>query len=251
METIQGKEDIKGKIHSYESFGLVDGPGVRYVIFLQGCSMRCKYCHNPETWSNECTEELTAAQAFEKAYRYRSYWRDNGGITVSGGEPLLQLEFVTEIFKIAKSRGVHTALDTSGEPFSSDKAFLERFDELMKYTDLVILDIKEMDDEKHKKLTGHSNQNILAMAEYLSKHGKDMWIRHVLVPGLTDDEAGLIKLKEFVSTLENVNKVEILPYHTLGKFKWDKLGIKYPLEDIVMPTKEEVLRAEELLGITG
>ena len=159
--------DIKGRIHSVESFGSVDGPGVRYIVFLQGCHMRCKYCHNPETWKLEDGELQTPQEVFDKAYRYHNYWKDNGGITVSGGEALLQIEFVTELFKIAKKEGVHTTLDTSGNPFTFEEPFISKFNELMAVTDLFMLDIKHIDDEKHKKLTGWTNKNILDMAKYL------------------------------------------------------------------------------------
>lgn len=239
-----------GRVHSFESFALVDGPGVRFCVFLQGCNMRCQYCHNPETWNKEVGEEWTPEDLFKKVYRYKNYWGKDGGITVSGGESLLQLEFVTEFFEIAKEKGVHTAIDTSGNPFSMEPEYLEKFDKLMEVTDLFILDIKEMDDEKHKKLTGCTNQNIIALARYLSDHGKDMWIRHVLVPGLTDDEEGLVALRDFIAELKTVTRVEILPYHTLGLFKWEKLGINYPLDGVATPTDEEVKRAESILGIS-
>ena len=241
---------IKGRVHSVETFGLVDGPGVRYIIFLQGCRMRCKYCHNPETWDLEAGEEMTAEEAFKKAYRYKNYWGKNGGITISGGEPLLQIDFVTEVFRLAKEKGIHTTLDTSGNPFSMDSKFLNKFNELMLVTDLFMLDIKEMDDLKHRELTKWTNNNILEMARYLSAYNKEMWIRHVLVPGVTDDEDGLKDLRDFLDHLRSVSRVEILPYHTLGLFKWEKLNIDYPLKEAVPPTKEEVARAEELLGIT-
>ncbi len=239
-----------GRVHSFESFALVDGPGVRFCVFLQGCNMRCQYCHNPETWNKEVGEEWTPEDLFKKVYRYKNYWGKDGGITVSGGESLLQLEFVTEFFEIAKEKGVHTAIDTSGNPFSMEPEYLEKFDKLMEVTDLFILDLKEMDDEKHKKLTGCTNQNIIALARYLSDHGKDMWIRHVLVPGLTDDEEGLVALRDFIAELKTVTRVEILPYHTLGLFKWEKLGINYPLDGVATPTDEEVKRAESILGIS-
>ena len=239
-----------GRVHSFESFALVDGPGVRFCVFLQGCNMRCQYCHNPETWNKEVGEEWTPEDLFKKVYRYKNYWGKDGGITVSGGESLLQLEFVTEFFEIAKEKGVHTAIDTSGNPFSMEPEYLEKFDKLMEVTDLFILDLKEMDDEKHKKLTGYTNQNIIALARYLSDHGKDMWIRHVLVPGLTDDEEGLVALRDFIAELKTVTRVEILPYHTRGLFKWEKLGINYPLDGVATPTDEEVKRAESILGIS-
>lgn len=242
--------DMKGRVHSFESFALVDGPGVRFCVFLQGCNMRCKYCHNPETWTCNAGEEWTPEDLFKKVYRYKNYWGQDGGITVSGGEALLQMEFVTDFFKLAKEKGVHTTIDTSGNPFSMKPDYLEIFDKLMEVTDLFLLDIKEMDEEKHKALTGHTNKNILELARYLSDHGKEMWIRHVLVPGLTDDEAGLVALKGFIDELKTVSRVEILPYHTLGLFKWENLGIDYPLDGVKTPTDEEVKRAEGILGIS-
>lgn len=240
---------IVGYVHSLETFGLVDGPGVRCVVFLQGCRMRCQYCHNPDTWALEGGTVWTAQDLFKRVYRYKNYWRDNGGLTVSGGEALLQIDFVTELFRLAKEEGVHTAFDTSGNPFREDAAYLEKFDRLMEVTDLFILDIKEMDEEKHKALTRWGNENILALARYLSDHGKDMWIRHVLVPGLTDGEKELADLASFIKELDTVTRVEILPYHTLGLFKWENLGIPYPLEGIDPPTAEEVNRAKQILGI--
>ena len=207
---------IKGNVHSLESFGLVDGPGVRYVVFLQGCALRCKYCHNPETWAGNAGSLWTAPKLFDKVYRYRQYWKENGGITVSGGEPLLQIDFVTEFFKLAKSKKVHTAIDTAGQPFRNDGEWFAKFEELMKYTDLVILDLKEWSDEKHKQLTGMGNDNIKEMAVWLSEHGKTMWIRHVLVPGLSDGEDDLKAMAEFISSLKTVEKVEMDSYPSSG-----------------------------------
>lgn len=241
--------NIIGKVHSFESFGLVDGPGVRCVVFLKGCDMRCKYCHNPDTWSKEGGETWTPENLMKKVLRFRPYWKNNGGITVSGGEALLQMDFVTEFFRLAKKEKIHTTLDTSGNPFSMDPEYLERFDKLMEVTDLFMLDIKEMDPDKHKTLTGWTNENILNMATYLSDHNKEMWIRHVLVPGLTDDEKGLKDLSAFIKTLKTVSRTEILPYHTLGTFKWENLNIPYPLDGVPTPTAEEVARAEAILGI--
>jgi pyruvate formate lyase activating enzyme len=238
---------MTGKVHSLETFGLADGPGVRFVVFMQGCRMRCRYCHNPETWKQDGGTEYTAKKLFDRAYRYRTYWKENGGITVSGGEPLLQMEFVTEFFSLAKEKGISTALDTSGNPFTKEKMFLEKFDRLLDVTDLVLLDMKEMKKDKHEELTGFTNENIKEMAEYLSEHGKDMWVRHVLVPGLTDDEDGLYELRNFLHTLKTVKRVEVLPYHTLGLLKWEALKLPYPLEGVRVPTKEEVKRAEEIL----
>lgn len=240
---------IKGRIHSIESFGAADGPGVRYIVFLQGCHMRCRYCHNPDTWAmdDKTSYEETPEETLAKAIKYKSYWRDNGGITVSGGEALLQIDYVARLFKLAKEKGVHTTLDTSGNPFTREEPFFSKFNELMKYTDLFMLDIKHIDSEKHKNLTAYDNSNILDMAKYLSDNGKDMWIRHVLVPGITTDEEDLKRLGEFVKSLKTVKRFEILPYHTLGVFKWKELGMKYTLDEVNPPTSEEVKRAEEIM----
>lgn len=240
--------EITGRIHSVESFGSADGPGVRYIVFLKGCNMRCQYCHNPDTWAKDGGELMTPEEVLKKALRYKTYWKEKGGITVSGGEALLQIDFVTELFRLAKEKGVNTCLDTSGNPFTMEEPFKSKFDELMKYTDLFMLDIKHMDDAAHRKLTGQTNQNILEMASYLSDHGKAMWIRHVLVPGITTEEDELYRLRSFLDTLKTVERVEVLPYHTLGVFKWKELGIPYQLEDVDPPTKEQIDRAKEILG---
>lgn len=238
-----------GHIHSTESFGAADGPGVRFIVFVRGCHMRCAYCHNPDTWEVGGGEEMTAGSLIKKALRYKSYWGEEGGITVSGGEPLLQTEFVTALFKLAKENGIHTTLDTAGNPFTRSEPFFGKFNELMKYTDLVMLDIKEIDSKKHKDLTGFDNANILDMARYLSDIKKTMWIRHVLVPDTTDFDDDLDKLGSFIKTLSNVERTEVLPYHTLGRFKWDELGIKYRLDGISPPTKERIENAKRRLGI--
>lgn len=238
----------KGYIHSLESFGSVDGPGVRYVIFTTGCAMRCQFCHNPDTWQMDKGTLYSADELLEKALRCRSYWGGKGGITVSGGEPLLQIDFLTELFQKAKAKGIHTTLDTSGNPFTKEGEFFIKFQELMKYTDLVMLDIKQIDDEQHKILTGCSNQNILDMANYLSEVGKPVWIRHVLVPERSDKDEYLIRLRDFIQTLHNVERVEVLPYHTLGTFKWKELGLTYPLEGIDPPSGERVQNARRILG---
>lgn len=237
-----------GNIHSVESFGSADGPGVRYIVFLKGCNMRCQYCHNPDTWGKDGGQEMTPEEVLKKALRYRSYWKNNGGITVSGGEALLQIDFVTELFRLAKEKGVHTCLDTSGNPFTREEPFYSEFRELMKVTDLFMLDIKHIDEEGHRRLTGQTNANILDMARCLSDHGKAMWIRHVLVPGITDDEELLHKLRAFIDTLDTVERVEVLPYHTLGVFKWQELGIPYALEGVDPPSEESVERARNILG---
>lgn len=243
------QKELKGYIHSLESFGSVDGPGVRYVIFLSGCAMRCQFCHNPDTWNMQTGTPYTADELLKQAKKYRAYWGSKGGITVSGGEPLLQIDFLTELFRKAKAEGIHTTLDTSGNPFTKEEPFFGKFQELMKYTDLVMLDIKHIDDEQHQVLTGCTNRNILDLAECLSEIQKPAWIRHVLVPGRSDDDEFLVKLDSFIQTLNNVEKVEVLPYHTLGTFKWKELGMEYPLEGVEPPTKERVENAERLLHV--
>ena len=237
-----------GKIHSLESFGSVDGPGVRYIIFVQGCRMRCQFCHNPDSWEVDGGTEYTADALLEKALRFKTYWGTDGGITVSGGEPLLQIDFLLELFQKAKQQGVHTVIDTAGNPFTREGEFFQKFQALMEVTDLLLLDLKEINPERHRKLTGQENSNILDLARYLSEIGKPVWIRHVLVPKRSDYEEDLHALRRFLDTLDNVQRVEVLPYHTLGVFKWENLGIPYPLEGISAPTKERVENAERILG---
>ena len=241
-------EKILGRIHSVESFGSADGPGIRYIVFLQGCNMRCKYCHNPDTWKFEGGQLLPAQEVLQKAIRYKAYWKNNGGITVSGGEALLQIDFVLELFKLAKEKGISTCLDTSGSAFTRQGSFYAKFEELMKVTDVFLLDIKHIDDEKHRNLTGRTNENILDMAKCLSEHGKKIWIRHVLVPQITDDDEYLKQLRAFIDTLKTVERVEVLPYHTLGVFKWENLNIPYELKDIEPPTTERIENAKKILG---
>lgn len=239
---------MQGNIHSYESFGTVDGPGIRFVVFMQGCPLRCKYCHNPDTWGAHGGKSVTPQAVAREALKYKSYFTGGGGVTVSGGEPMLQAEFVRELFTILKGAGVHTALDTSGIMF--DRENKEGIDGLLSVTDLVLLDIKHIDGGEHRKLTGRSNENILDFAKYLSEIGKPVWIRHVLVPTITDNDEYLKKLAAFVSTLKNVQRIEVLPYHTMGEVKYQKLGVDYPLKGVEPPTKERVLNAKRILGIT-
>mgnify|MGYP002930370052 FL=1 len=243
----RSKTMTKGYIHSLESFGSVDGPGVRYLIFTTGCAMRCQFCHNPDTWDMNSGTLYTADELIDKAWKYRTYWGSKGGITVSGGEPLLQIDFLLELFQKAKERGINTTLDTCGNPFTREEPFFSKFQELMKVTDLVMLDIKHIDDEQHKILTGQTNKNILDMARYLSDTGKPVWIRHVLVPERSDKDEYLHRLHDFIETLDNVEKVEVLPYHTLGVYKWKELGIPYQLEGIDPPSKERVENANRIL----
>ncbi len=231
---------VQGYIHSFETFGSVDGPGVRFVIFMQGCPMRCLYCHNPDTWKMKVGDVMDADSIVRKALRYRSYWGKDGGITVSGGEALSQITFITELFKKFKAEGVHTTLDTSAGPYRDSPEYIELFDELMKYTDLVLLDLKHSDSKEHKKLTGIGNENIIACAKHLNELNKDVWIRHVLLPGITDSEKQLKDLRAIIDKLPNVKKVEILPYHSLGVHKYESLGIEYKLKDLESPSQESI-----------
>lgn len=242
-------EAVKGYVHSVESFGAADGPGVRYIIFLQGCNMRCRYCHNPDTWKckDETAKVYTADELLDKAVKCKPYWKDNGGITVSGGEALVQIDFLLDLFKKAKERGINTCLDTSGNPFTREEPFFSKFEELMKYTDTILLDIKHIDPVEHKKLTGQPNENILDLARYLSDLGIPVWIRHVLVPGITDNDEYLKKTREFLDTLKNVERVDVLPFHTLGFFKWENLGLNNTLKDVASPTKDRIENAKHIL----
>ena len=239
----------KGRISATESFGSVDGPGIRFIVFVQGCRYRCQYCHNPETWEREGGYEATAEEIFRQAWRYRPYWKQTGGITVSGGEPLLQLAFVTELFRLAKAKGVNTVIDTAGEPFTYDEPFFSAFEELLPLTDLFLLDLKQIDDVKHRALTGVSNESALALPQFLSERGKRMWIRHVLVPGWTTGEDDLSRLSDFIASLKAVDRVEVLPYHAMALHKYEELRLPYRLGDTPAPTAEEIARAEEILRV--
>ena len=232
------------KVHSIESFGTVDGPGIRFVLFLQGCSLRCKYCHNRDTWDIHGGSFKSLDEIFEKIMRYKNYIYPNGGVTVTGGEPLLQSEFLIELFNRLKKEGIHTCIDTSGMVLINDK-----IKKLIDLTDLFLLDIKHIDSKKCKELVGWSNTRELNFARYLSDKGKHMWIRQVLVPGYTDDEKDLVKLRDFIYSLKTVQKVEILPYHNMGKYKWKELGEKYELDGVRPATEEDVERAKKILKI--
>ena len=239
--------EVKGYIHSTESFGSVDGPGVRFIIFVNGCPMRCQFCHNPDTWKMQDGEERTTDELLKTALRYRSYWKKEGGITVSGGEPLMQMDFMIDLFKKAKAEGVHTNIDTCGAVFTREEPFFSKLEELMKYTDMLMLDIKHIDDEEHKKLTGHSNKNILAFAEYASSKKKQLWIRHVVVPAITYNEKYLHELGMFISKLKSVKALDVLPYHDMGKVKYQNLGIDYPLKDVEPLPKAEAAKARDII----
>ncbi len=236
-----------GCIHSTETFGSVDGPGVRYIIFVQGCNMRCAYCHNPDTW-NQGENKVKAEEILTKAKRYKNYWKNGGGITVSGGEPLLQIDFLIDLFTLAKKDNISTCIDTAGQPFDlQNEEFMHKFNELMQVTDLLLVDIKHINNDAHIKLTGQPNTNILSMLQYLSDINKPVWIRHVLVPTINDDEKSLTELRSFIDTLKNVERVEVLPYHTLGIHKWESLQIPYRLKDINPPSKECIAKANQIL----
>ena len=238
-------EQLTGKIHSFESFGTVDGPGIRFVIFMQGCCLQCKYCHNRDTWDINSGNSYTVDEVLEKILKSKTYIQaSGGGVTISGGEPLLQADFIISLFKTLKKHNINTALDTSGVFKITPK-----IEELLSYTDLVLLDIKHIDNEKSIELTGVPNINTLNFAKYLSDKNIPVWIRQVIIPTLTDDEKDLLKLKDFINSLNNVEKVELLAYHNLGKYKWEKLGFTYPLADIKTATTEDIDRANKLLEI--
>ncbi len=231
-------------VYSIERMGMFDGPGVRYVLFLQGCPFKCKYCHNRDSWSTDENKIMSVEDVWKDFKKYVNFYNPPA-LTVSGGEPLLQLGALTELFKYFKAQGVHNTLDTSGGLFNLARK--ESYLELLKYTDLVLLDIKHIDNEVHKELVGTSNTHILEFARFLDEHKIKMIIRHVLVPGVTDDEPALKKMREFLDTLHNVIKIEILPYHTKGIRKWEALGLEYPLKGVREPTKDEVVNALNIL----
>ena len=235
---------MTGNIHSFESFGTVDGPGVRFVVFFQGCVLRCKYCHNPDTWDFKLGSKYTAEEIIRRFVRNREFY-ETGGITATGGEPMCQIDFLTELFTLAKISGIHTCLDTSGIMF--DKVSRDKIDTLLNVCDLVMLDIKHMDKDEHVKLTGMSNEPILDFAKYLNEKQKKMRIRFVLVPTLTDSEEHLTQLGSFLKDFSNIEKVEVLPYHTLGKPKYESLCIKYPLEDIPQSTSDMAKKAFKII----
>ena len=238
---------ITGRIHSRESFGTVDGPGIRYVIFMQGCPMRCLYCHNPDTWKLSGGQEVTVDELIDEYKQNRAFY-SKGGITVTGGEPLLQIDFLIELFSAAKKEGIHTCIDTSGVTYNeSNSEYREKLDTLMDLCDLVMLDIKHMDSEVHKRLTGRGNENILAFARYLSDRGVPLWIRHVVVKGYTDGEDGHRALGRFIATLSGVKALDVLPYHTMGVRKYKELNIAYPLEGVEAATLDDAEKAKKTI----
>ena len=232
------------RVHSFESFGTVDGPGIRYIIFLQGCSLRCKYCQNRDTWDTNSGQIISIDEIVNKILNYKNYICPSGGVTISGGEPLLQVKSLILLLKKLKENGIHTAIDTSGMfDLTSD------IKELLKYTDLVLLDIKHINSEKAKDLVGFGNEKELKFAQYLSDNNIDIWIRQVLIPGITDDIDDLLTLKNFINSLHTVKKLDFLPYHTMGKYKWTNLGFSYGLENIRESTSEDVKRAKKICGL--
>ena len=237
-------ENVTGRIHSFESLGAVDGPGIRFVVFMQGCHLKCKYCQNRDTWDINSGEQYTVKQVVEKIMRYKNYIvASNGGVTLSGGEPLLQQDFVISLFQELKKQNISTCLDTSGMFTITDK-----IKQIVDLTDIFLLDIKSINDETCKWLTGSSNKLELEFAKYINEKNKRIWIRQVLVPGITDKKEDLLKLKEFLKTI-NVEKFEFLPYHDLGKYKWEKLGLPYELEDVRVASNKDVERAKEIMEI--
>ncbi len=235
---------MKGYIHSTESFGTVDGPGVRFVIFFQGCPIRCKYCHNPDTWNFGGGTEKTADELIKEYDSYKEFLK-SGGITATGGEPLAQAEFLAELFALAKSKNIHTCLDTSGAVYNPDNH--GEIDEVLRYTDLVMLDIKHIDSDKHKWLTGVGNENILAFAEHLKNKKIPVWIRHVVIPNINDSQDELFRLGEFIARIDTLKALDVLPYHDMAKIKYENLGIKYPLPDIPPMSKEGAIRAKDII----
>ncbi len=236
----------KAFVHSLESFGTVDGPGTRFVVFLKGCNLRCKFCHNPDTWKVDGAREMTVDQILTEYEKVAEF--TTGGITVTGGEPLLQLPFLIEFCKEAKKRGIHTCIDTSGGVYNAQNTRQDAMlKQLFENVDLVMLDIKHIDSDGHKELVGIRNERVLAFAKFLDSIGQDMWIRHVLVPGITLNDSYLIKLGLFIGELENVSGIEVLPYHTMALVKYEKMNYDYPLKDVRPATKEEAERARKII----
>lgn len=238
----RGCNRMQGRIHSFESFGTVDGPGIRYVVFFQGCPMRCLYCHNPDTWDVHGGTLVESDQIISNILRNQSFYR-TGGLTASGGEPMLQMPFLTELFSKAKEHGIHTCLDTSGILFSASKEVVD----LLEVTDLVMLDIKHLNCTEHEKLTGHSNEAVLAFVSYLEQMKKPFWVRHVVVPGITDQQQSLVALGQYLKSLSYLEKLEVLPYHSMGEVKYNQLGLDYPLKGTPQLTKQQAAECEKII----
>lgn len=238
---------MKGYIHSIESCGTVDGPGVRYVVFFQGCPLRCQYCHNPDTWKLKGGREMTVGEVLEGFYSNLPFYK-NGGVTATGGEPLVQIDFLIELFENLKNRGIHTCIDTSGVLYNpKNAAFMDKLDRLMNLTDLILLDIKHIGNEEHQVLTGSPNTPVLGFARYLEQKEIPVWIRHVVVPGLTDREDDLYRLGYFIGSLGNLKALDVLPYHSMGRKKYEELGMDYPLKGVPDLPKERAARAKDVI----
>lgn len=232
--------EMKGRIHSIESMGLVDGPGIRTVVFMQGCNLRCQYCHNPDTWDLNGGKEMSAEEIVKKVKRFKPYFKDTGGVTFSGGEPLLQKEFLLEMLKLCKAEGIHTCIDTAGYVDGD-------FSEILKYTDLVLFDVKHFEEEKYRELVRGDIKKGINFLKQVEEAGVPIWIRHVVVPGLTDGEEHMAQLGEVIKKINNVDKIELLPFHQLGENKYDGLGIEYPLKGVKPMDKEKVKEYEAVL----
>jgi len=238
--------EIKAKIHSVETCGSVDGPGIRYVIFFKGCPLRCVYCHNPDTWSDDKGTEITVSELFSDIKNYKEFMKfSGGGITVTGGEPLIQSEFIYELFKLCKKNDIHTAVDTSGNVFN------ENVKKVLEYTDLVLLDIKAFEDEIFKKITGKSVKNTLIFAEWLNKKNIEAWIRFVFVPTVNDDFVDIVKISNFVQRLNNVSRVEVLPFHKMGEYKWEELKLNYKLKNVMPPIEKDIEKVKNIFREKG
>lgn len=229
-----------GRIHSFESMGLVDGPGIRSIVFLQGCALRCAYCHNPDTWAFNGGKEMTPQQIVDKIKRFKPYFKEDGGVTFSGGDPLMQPDFLIETLKLCKDEGIHTTIDTAGYGIG-------KYEEILKYTDLVLLDVKHVDDAGYRSLVEAPKKGFDQFLEAVQKAGTKVWIRHVVVPGITDSEEHIKKLAAIIKGIKNVEKIELLPYHTLGVEKYEKLGVDYKLEGVEAMDREELARLEKIL----
>lgn len=239
---------MQGRIHSLESFGTVDGPGTRFVVFVQGCPMRCAYCHNPDTWEMNGGTMMEPSYIIEQYERNSAFYQNGGGLTVTGGEPLMQVDFLIELFTLAKEKNIHTCIDSSGIAFNpGNTAWIEKLDKLMTLTDLVMLDIKHINPDKHKELTSQPNQHILEFAAYLNEKHVDMWIRHVVVPGITDDDQYLFELGYFIGQFNNLKALDVLPYHTMGEAKYKKLGITYKLAGVPAMDKDKVVEKKQVI----
>lgn len=234
---------MQGYIHSIETMGLVDGPGIRVVIFMQGCPLRCFFCHNPDTWNKNENYLTTSKEVVDTVRKYRSYIEENGGITLSGGEPLYQSAFTLDILKKSKKSGINTCLDTSGVGY--DKNLL---DDILKYTDLVILDIKSIYEDKYLKMTGKNMDEFNYFLKKVQDMDKKLWLRQVIVPDINDNIDYINDLKKYISKIKNVEKIELLPYHTMGKEKYKKLNLKYRLEDTLSMDKEKLKELEKVLN---